>query len=96
MDAVLEPGDIQLLNNHTVLHARTAFVDYEVLRLGCKLLPAASGKRGMQTHPWCPLCIVDCVTGLWQESDEHMRDQRRHRAHEQHRRCVCWNHSVDT
>ncbi len=38
MDAVLEPGDIQLLNNHTVLHARTAFVDYEVLRLGCELL----------------------------------------------------------
>lgn len=29
MDAVLEPGDIQLLNNHTILHARTAFVDYE-------------------------------------------------------------------
>ena len=30
LDAVLEPGDIQLLNNHTVLHARTAFVDHQV------------------------------------------------------------------
>ena len=25
----LEPGDIQLLNNSVVLHARTDFVDYE-------------------------------------------------------------------
>jgi hypothetical protein len=25
----LEPGDIQLLSNHTVLHARTAYVDHE-------------------------------------------------------------------
>jgi Taurine catabolism dioxygenase TauD, TfdA family len=30
MDAVLQPGDIQLLSNHVALHARSAFVDHEV------------------------------------------------------------------
>jgi hypothetical protein len=30
MHYVLQPGDIQLLNNHTCLHHRTAFVDHEV------------------------------------------------------------------
>jgi len=26
---VLEPGDIQLLHNHQILHARTAYTDFE-------------------------------------------------------------------
>jgi hypothetical protein len=26
---MLQPGEIQLLNNHTQLHARSEFVDYE-------------------------------------------------------------------
>ena len=29
IDMDLEPGDIQLVSNHTVLHARTAYTDYE-------------------------------------------------------------------
>jgi hypothetical protein len=31
LDMDLEPGDIQLISNHTILHARTAFEDYEEL-----------------------------------------------------------------
>lgn len=30
MDYKLQPGDIQVLSNHTQLHSRTAFVDWEV------------------------------------------------------------------
>jgi hypothetical protein len=29
LDMDLEPGDVQLVNNHTVIHARTAYVDHE-------------------------------------------------------------------
>lgn len=29
MDHVLQPGDIQLLHNHSIVHARTAFVDHD-------------------------------------------------------------------
>jgi hypothetical protein len=37
-DMYLEPGDMQLLNNHTVLHARTEYVDFEDRRLKRSLL----------------------------------------------------------
>ena len=30
MDMMLQPGDIQLLSNHTQLHTRSAFLDYPV------------------------------------------------------------------
>jgi hypothetical protein len=30
LDLLLKPGDIQLLSNHTQLHTRSAFDDYEV------------------------------------------------------------------
>lgn len=30
MDAMLQPGDIQLLNNHTQLHTRAEFEDFPV------------------------------------------------------------------
>jgi len=30
LEMILQPGDIQLLNNHTCLHYRSAFVDYPV------------------------------------------------------------------
>lgn len=30
LDMWLEPGDLQLLNNHVTLHTRTAFTDFEV------------------------------------------------------------------
>ena len=29
MDHVLQPGDIQLLHNHSIVHARTAYVDHD-------------------------------------------------------------------
>ena len=29
MDYVLQAGDIQLLHNHSIVHARTAFVDHD-------------------------------------------------------------------
>jgi Taurine catabolism dioxygenase TauD, TfdA family len=29
MDYLLQPGEIQLLSNHTCLHTRSAFVDYD-------------------------------------------------------------------
>jgi len=29
MDYILQPGDVQLLSNHSVMHAREAFVDHE-------------------------------------------------------------------
>ena len=32
LDLMLQPGDIQLLSNHTQLHTRSAFVDYPVRR----------------------------------------------------------------
>ena len=40
MDIMLQPGDIQLLSNHTQLHTRSAFVDHEVGRSGLPLLLA--------------------------------------------------------
>jgi alpha-ketoglutarate-dependent taurine dioxygenase len=29
LDMDLQPGDIQLLSNHTIIHARTDYEDYE-------------------------------------------------------------------
>lgn len=34
MDYMLQPGDIQVLCNHTQLHTRQAFVDHEVSPAG--------------------------------------------------------------
>ena len=36
MDYDLQPGDIQFINNHTILHARSAFEDWEDERDGGK------------------------------------------------------------
>ena len=38
LDMMLEPGDIQLANNHLVLHSRTSFEDFEALDQRRKLL----------------------------------------------------------
>lgn len=49
MHAVLEPGDIQLLNNHTTLHHRSAFTDHEVgagAVRGWRLLDVGGGWAG--------------------------------------------------
>jgi alpha-ketoglutarate-dependent taurine dioxygenase len=45
LDMQLEPGDLQLLSNHTILHARTAYEDdprapRHLLRLWLSLPPA--------------------------------------------------------
>lgn len=52
LDMDLEPGDIQLISNHTILHARTAYEDFEepslrrhLLRLWLSFEPPASGVR---------------------------------------------------
>ena len=36
MDMDLQPGDIQLLYNHTMLHSRSAFDDHDVRALDVK------------------------------------------------------------
>ena len=38
IDMMLEPGDIQLANNHLVLHSRTSFVDHNDIHQRRKLL----------------------------------------------------------
>ncbi len=38
LDWVLEPGDIQLLHNHQIVHTRSEYVDFEV-RAACRLKP---------------------------------------------------------
>jgi hypothetical protein len=38
IDMMLEPGDIQLANNHLVLHSRTSFIDYDDIKHRRKLL----------------------------------------------------------
>jgi hypothetical protein len=35
---MLQPGEIQLLNNHTQLHARSEFIDYDDVDLRRHLL----------------------------------------------------------
>lgn len=47
LEMILQPGDIQLLNNHTCLHYRSDFVDYPVRR-------APSGLR-LHAMPAAPL-----------------------------------------
>jgi len=38
IDMMMQPGDLQLVNNYTVLHSRTSFEDYEDLQLRRKKL----------------------------------------------------------
>jgi hypothetical protein len=39
LDFLLQPGDIQMLSNHTQLHTRSAFEDHEVARSCSSTLP---------------------------------------------------------
>jgi hypothetical protein len=63
LDMDLQPGDVQLLSNHTVLHARTAFTDWDeperrrhLLRLWLSLPEARSVKlRALTAHSWLTL-----------------------------------------
>jgi alpha-ketoglutarate-dependent taurine dioxygenase len=47
---ILEPGDIQLLNNHTCLHHRTAFEDYEVRHCTMHRLQVVSAPRYLHMY----------------------------------------------
>ena len=47
----LEPGDMQLLNNHAVLHARTEYVDFEDPRLKRSLRLWLTSLNGRTLHP---------------------------------------------
>ena len=51
LDLMLQPGDIQLLSNHTQLHTRSAFVDYPVK--GCTQEPHHCTK--LDFKPFCHL-----------------------------------------
>ena len=49
LDIWLEPGDLQIVSNHTVVHARTAYVDHESRALKRHLLRLWLSFRGEQT-----------------------------------------------
>ena len=63
MDAMLQPGDIQLLNNHTQLHTRAEFEDYPVSTVFYTCCTARSVLRGgvdwnrvCISREFCPAC----------------------------------------
>lgn len=66
LDMELQRGDVQLLSNHTILHARTAFEDYEevgrrrhLLRLWISLPEKKSFKnRLLTTQSWAGLFVT--------------------------------------
>ena len=37
IDYVLQPGDIQLLHNHSIVHARTEYTDFDAVGVLCNL-----------------------------------------------------------
>lgn len=37
IDYVLQPGDIQLLHNHSIVHARTEYTDFDAVSVLCSL-----------------------------------------------------------
>jgi hypothetical protein len=77
MDYLLEPGDIELLNNHICLHTRSSFVDdvvsissqaqqQFVRKYGFSVVePHVTGlsKRHLQNHP-PPVCVGGGASGL--------------------------------
>lgn len=42
LEMILQPGDIQLLNNHTCLHYRSAFEDFQVRGCPVRAQPVSS------------------------------------------------------
>lgn len=59
LDMGFKPGDIQYLNNHTILHSRTAFEDYEELEKRRHLW-----RIWIACSDWPPL--PDVYTKVWQ------------------------------
>ena len=55
IDFLLQPGDIQLLSNHTQLHTRSAFEDYEVIPAH---IPAASSRCTTWQWPGDPKLLL--------------------------------------
>ena len=57
LDLMLQPGDIQLLSNHTQLHTRSAFIDYPV----GNLCPGVSSLHRISFHDVLPTGAPGCV-----------------------------------
>jgi len=55
MDYVLQAGDIQLLHNHSIVHARTAFVDHDDVS-ALAILHVSIGAQAV-----CLGCMLHCV-----------------------------------
>ena len=56
MDSMLQPGDIQLLNNHTQLHTRAEFQDFPVSRCSPVMCSKESRSAAVNREA-CPVCF---------------------------------------
>ncbi len=69
LEMILQPGDIQLLNNHTCLHYRSAFVDYPVSlslrKYSC--LCQLSGEPLAETFS----CLCQLLVSRWESFHQH-------------------------
>ncbi len=73
LDILLQPGDIQLLSNHTQLHTRSAFVDYAVRSCTFKprirnfwhviLLPASIARGSLSNEELSLQCHLHMQSG---------------------------------
>lgn len=59
LQMILQPGDIQLLNNHTCLHYRSAFVDWPVSPVALHRL--LWGCRCIQCKCCCACDFIRCM-----------------------------------
>jgi hypothetical protein len=64
LDILLQPGDIQLLSNHTQLHTRSAFVDHAVGTADVKICITV-GVRAPVAGPGPLMAITVQCMGLW-------------------------------
>lgn len=66
MDYNLQPGDMQFINNHTILHARSAFKDWEDEKDGGKRhllrtwISPSNGRSASITHTHTCFPAVGC------------------------------------
>ena len=61
LDSMLQPGDIQLLNNHTQLHTRSKFEDFPVSPYPCLLLGMSVQDSRLDLLvqcAWVPCCSL--------------------------------------
>lgn len=86
LDHQLEPGDVQWLNNHTIVHMRSQFEDWEVgwlVRLSqltcCSALAACAGCLPARHHTNSTVRAVGAALGV---EDKH-----------KHRLATCHNNS---